>query len=200
VFGPEPDKASGYWGQAAATARDLGPLILGMAASLAWVIATRPLPADKFRKMFTGSANLPLLGVVMSVMIFQGMLERAGAAPKIAAEMGSLKFSVLAVVIVLPFVAGLVTGIAFGFVGVSFPIIMELIRALPDHPSLRPFAVLAFACGHLGMMVSPIHLCYVASNQYFRVPFGPVYKVLTRPLLTMLVLVAVYAVLLFAIM
>ncbi len=75
----------------------------------------------------------------------------------------------------------MITGVALGFVGASFPIVLGLVAALPGSPAALPWAVLAYASGHLGMMLSPIHLCYVVSNRYFETPFGPVYRHLWLP-------------------
>jgi hypothetical protein len=45
-----------------------------------------------------------------------------------------------------------------------------------DPGRMAAFMALAYAAGHLGQMLSPIHLCYVVSNRYFKTSFGPVYR------------------------
>lgn len=191
---------AGYRAVLTNTIRDLGPLILGMFASLVWVVRTRPLPAGALRKIANFQAIAPLIGLVMSVMVFQNLLAKADAARRIAVELNAIHIPVILVVIILPFVAGMITGVAFGFVGVSFPIVLELVRALPDHPASRPYAVLAYACGHLGMMISPIHLCYVVSNQYFKTSFGAVYRYIGWSIAGMTLLAALYCAVLFWVM
>jgi len=37
---------------------------------------------------------------------------------------------------IMPFVSGLITGIAIGFVGTSFPLVIPLFQALPAYDSL----------------------------------------------------------------
>ena len=114
-------------------------------------------------------------------MVYQNVLGAAGAPPRIAAELTAHHLPVVLVVVALPALAGMITGVALGFVGSSFPIVLGLVAALPGSPSPLPWAVLAYAAGHLGMMLSPIHLCYVVSNRYFETPFGPVYRRLWLP-------------------
>jgi hypothetical protein len=85
------------------------------------------------------------------------------------------------VVMILPFVAGLVTGLAIGFVGSSFPIVLPLAGAtIPAGADafglMSAYIALAYAFGHLGQMMSPLHVCHVVSNKYFRTGFGPVYR------------------------
>lgn len=159
------------------------PIVAGLLASLAWTASAQRLAAPAALATAARKFCSPLAGLVASIMVFQHLLERSGLPPRIAAEMTAQHLPAVLVVVLLPFIAGLVTGVAFGFVGASFPIVIGLVAALPAAPALRPFAVLAYACGHLGMMASPIHLCYVVSNRYFGTPFGPVYRHLWLPLL-----------------
>jgi hypothetical protein len=124
-------------------------------------------------------------------MVFQGVLERVQAAPRIAAELQAAHVPAILAVVSLPFIAGMVTGLAFGFVGVSFPIVLGILGAM-SIGSPAPYIALAYACGHLGQMLSPIHLCYVVSNRYFKTSFGPVYRHIVPPALATAVLTALY--------
>jgi len=63
-----------------------------------------------------------------------------------------------------------------GFVGTSFPIVVALVAGLPGDVWLPPYVALAYAFGHLGQMLSPLHVCHVVSNRYFKAGFGPVYR------------------------
>jgi hypothetical protein len=153
-------------------AGQFGPLIAGLVASLVFTLVSTPLPAGRLRPIVVSRTMAPLLGLVLSVMIYQQVLVEVKAAERISVELSRLHVPVLLVVVVLPFLAGLLTGVAFGFVGVSFPLVLSLVAAMPGEPAMRPYAVLAYACGHLGMMISPIHLCYVVSNRYFATTYG----------------------------
>lgn len=63
---------------------------------------------------------------------------------------------------------------------------------------LIPAAVtaLAYACGYAGMMLSPMHICYVVTCEYFGIPLWRSYIYIIGPtavmLLTSLVLSALY--------
>lgn len=157
------------------------PLILGLVISLAYTLGARSLPARQVARLVMNREILPLLGLVLSIMIYQQMLVRVDAARAISSELSALHVPVWLVVIALPFIAGMLTGIAFGFVGVSFPLVLSLVASMPDHPAVRPYAVLAYASGHLGMMLSPIHLCYVVSNRYFSTTFGATMRLIAGP-------------------
>ena len=130
--------------------------------------------------------------LVLAVMIFQGVLGTVDAGRKIAAELQEHNVPIVLVIAILPFIAGMITGLAIGFVGISFPIVLSLVAAMPSAEAMRPYAVLAYACGHMGQMASPLHLCHILSNRYFNTSFGPVYKRLLLPIATAFALAAGY--------
>jgi hypothetical protein len=115
-------------------------------------------------------------------------------------EFGSAGIPIAGILMLLPFLAGMTMGIAMGFVGASFPLVLAL---LGPHPSLNVLAAattLAFAMGYAGMMLSPVHICLVLTNQYFKTPLYRSYGYLWRPVAAMVVfslfLAAAYYVLL----
>jgi hypothetical protein len=152
------------------------PIALGLVVSLCWTAHLNRLGPAGLGRVFCQRSPYGLALLVLSVMVFRHMLGEAEAAPRIAAELTALKVPAGLVVVILPFVAGLVTGLAVGFVGTSFPIVLALVAAMPGEVGLRPYIALAYAFGHLGQMLSPLHLCHVVSNQYFKARFAGVYR------------------------
>ena len=157
------------------------PITVALLASLAWIIANDRAALPALPGVLLRHSLWVQTALVAAVMVYQHVLGAAGAPPRIAAELTAHHLPVALVVVALPALAGMITGVALGFVGASFPIVLGLVAALPGTPSALPWAVLAYAAGHLGMMLSPIHLCYVVSNRYFETPFGPVYRHLWLP-------------------
>jgi len=86
-------------------------------------------------------------------------------------------------VMLLPFVAGLVTGLTVGFVGTSFPFVIALMHAPASGLTPQATLVLAYGCGYLGLLLSPVHLCLLLSREYFKAPFSGVYRLLVAPTL-----------------
>ena len=149
-------------------------IVAGLIVSLAWTARRNRMPA---RDVFGGRKVWLMAVLVLAVMVFQHTLKSVGAAGRIGEELQALRVPVAAVVMALPLLAGMVTGLAVGFVGTSFPIVLAAVAAVPDAP-MRPYVVLAYAFGHLGQMLSPLHLCHVMSNKYFQTRFAPVYRYL----------------------
>ena len=131
------------------------------------------------RKMFADLASLKTANVFITlagVMIFESLLDSSGLIPLAGRELSHGRVPIGLIIAFLPFLAGLVTGIAIGFAGAAFPIVVGFITA--GDISMQPMAalVLAFSMGYAGMMLSPVHLCFLLTVEYFSASFIKVYK------------------------
>lgn len=152
------------------------PITVGLVVAVIHIAWQNKTGRKEFAHIF-GDRNIYSITVlVLAVMVFQYMLKHTEAAPRIAEELSAYNVPVGLIAIILPFIAGMVTGLAIGFVGTSFPIVLGLLAAMPDIGSIRPYIALAYAFGHLGQMMSPLHLCHIVSNRYFETGFKSVYS------------------------
>jgi hypothetical protein len=88
---------------------------------------------------------------------------------------------VVAVIVLVPMIAGFVTGVAVGFAGVSFPLVFGLLGESPSMAVLAGTTMLAYSSGYVGMMLSPIHVCFVVTNEYFKVDkIGRAYRYIIK--------------------
>lgn len=155
-----------------------GPIGAGLLVAVVIAASRARLGARRLAGLLRNPTQWTLPALVASVMVFQSVLEQVEMAPRVAEELARFHVPVLGVVMALPFVAGAVTGIAVGFVGTSFPIVLPLAAGIAGEGSIIPLAALAYAFGHLGQMASPLHLCQVLSNRFFGTDYGPVYRLL----------------------
>jgi hypothetical protein len=51
---------------------------------------------------------------------------------------------------------------------------------------LLAYLMLALVSGFAGVLVSPLHLCLLLSNQYFKTILLPVYRLMRFPILTLI--------------
>jgi len=116
-------------------------------------------------------------------MAFKGVLVRSSAIGAVKTELGLYGVPTLAIVVVLPFVSGFVTGIAIGFVGTSFPLVASLVEG---GRSFLAYGVLAYGFGYMGMMLTPLHLCFLVTKDYFRADLLGSYRYLWRAALFVL--------------
>jgi len=150
------------------------------------------MEAGGLRKIFASPSIYKLLLLVLSIMAFQRVLKETDAGAAMGQELQAMNVAVVVVVAALPFISGVVTGLAIGFVGISFPIIHDMVTASDADPMAASYMVLAYGCGHIGMMLTPLHVCHVVSNRYFETPFAPVYKRIVPAACIMLALTIAY--------
>ncbi len=129
-----------------------------------------------FARLFTAK-TAGVIFTLAGVMLFQGMLEASELLPAAGRQLGASHIPVEIIIAFLPFLAGLVTGLAIGFGGPAFPLVVGLAAA---DPTLGEGAalVLAFSMGYAGMMLSPVHLCYVLTRRYFYTSLADTYHYL----------------------
>ena len=116
-------------------------------------------------------------------MIFQGIMKDSRAVVDIRTELMTYRIPILLVVVIIPFLSGLITGIGIGFVGTSFPLIIPLFPPTPLFNFLS-YAALAYVFGFMGMMLSPVHLCFLVTKDYFKAGLLDSYRSILKPLLT----------------
>jgi len=151
-------------------------MLAGLIISLTLIQSGR---ANYSRKMFSDLFTLKTLNVFITlggVMIFESLLNSSGLIPLAGRELSTGQVPIGLIIAFLPFLAGLVTGLAIGFAGVAFPIVVGFITA--GEINMQPMAalVLAFSMGYAGMMLSPVHLCFLLTVEYFSASFLKVYK------------------------
>ncbi len=173
-------------------------IFLGLSLCLAWVMfQNRPAPRRVVLSLFNRStAGLILL--ICAVMVFKGVLTGSRAVADIQSELVRYGIPPLAVLMAVPFLAGFITGIAVGFVGASFPLVVGLIAGKSGLDYLA-HASLAYAFGYMGMMLSPVHVCFLVTKDYFGASMAAAYgRIIAPAALVLLGSLAYFAVLVLA--
>lgn len=142
--------------------------VAGLAIGLKYQMRKIPgLLWDSFKPM--------TLLLIVGVMVFKGMLETSGAIAALPGILLGGGVPKVAIITVLPFMVGLLTGISQGYVAVAFPLLLGIFGA--PSGSLNWY-VLAFVAGLGGVLISPSHLCLALTREYFGAHWGQVYRYL----------------------
>lgn len=149
------------------------PMVLGLLAAQILLQIERPLSAARWRPILFSGKALKMAAVVALIRVYGAFIESRLSdgsllMEQVRAELAALSVPVVLIAMLVPFVSALTTGIAIGFVGASFPIVVQLLGANPAPGELLAYTVLAYGAGYAGMMLSPVHICLVVSNEYFR--------------------------------
>jgi len=169
------------------------PVFMGLIAGSAY-IGFGPAGFGSFRDCVNRS-TLRLLAIIVGIRIFSVLIGTAQLAENAASELTSAGIPSIVAVAIIPFVAGLVTGVGFGYVGLAFPIILGLVPAGGSFPR-EAAVVLAGASGYVGMMLSPLHVCMVVSAEHFKAGLPATIRRFILPLGIFMVIALAYVTLL----
>jgi len=169
-----------------ASLTSLWAMLAGLSAALIVVFWESPVAVVSSLKLFLDRKTWQMLAVVVGVQVFAGALtSQAGDATTLIAAMRDeflhYGIPIVLMAMVIPFISGAVTGVAFGFVGASFPLVFALLGPHPSMGTVAAYTALAYGFGYAGMMLSPLHLCFVVSSQYFQARIHRVYRYITAP-------------------
>ncbi len=158
------------------------PVIFGVVLGTAWLKFSERLSVIQTLQMIFKRNQVDIVLLAVTIMIFKGMLSQAGAFEQMQADLVRYNMPVIAVIVALPFIAGIVMGIAIGFVGASFPIVISMLAAnIMDADARFAYLTLAYSIGYTGMMLSPVHLCLILTKDYFKADLLGIYKWLIAP-------------------
>ena len=161
-------------------AKELG-LIVALILSIVYVWISSGMTGESIRRVTMDPHLFKMCYMIIAILIFKGLLEDSHAVEAISTEFMACSIPLILIAVVLPFIVGGVTGITIAFVGSTFPIIVPLIHTMGEGSFMPAYVALALVSGFLGVLLSPLHLCLLLSNQYFGAASGRVYRHLLLP-------------------
>ncbi|MEA1927414.1 MAG: DUF401 family protein [Candidatus Auribacterota bacterium] len=164
---------------------------VGIAVCIIMVIRTNKLNYYDIARALRDKKYFNFVFLILAIMVFKGVLSGSSIILAIKNEMIDYRIPLLLIVTLLPFISGLVTGIAVGFVGASFPVIIPMLDGFSPISYLA-YAALAYSCGYMGMMLSPVHLCLLVSKDYFQAGLYSCYLLLIKLVVLVIILTGIY--------
>lgn len=164
-------------------------LIAGISIGMVYIQVSWPLSPAAWKRIIVSQRAFNLALIVLCIRLYGFVIESPvpGGQPLMKLmgnELASYGVPAMALIILLPFISGISTGLAVGFAGASMPVVNSLYTVTGE-----PFVavvMLAYLSGYIGMMLSPVHVCFIVSSSFFSVDLLKSLTRLVRPaLLTM---------------
>jgi len=146
-------------------------VILVVIAAL--VVLERP-PALDVWKAFRRGTEFQIVTLIVGVGAYKHLLEVAEIVEAVPPFLLAMNLPLTAVVAIVPFIVGLITGVTLAYIGVCFPLLIPLMGT----PANMELVMLAFVSGFVGCLLSPVHLCLVITREYFHATWGGIYRML----------------------
>ena len=156
-------------------------LIICLVVAIFWIWQKNKFTSRQIRDVLLDKHLLSMFYMVAAIFIFKGILSDGQAVNAISKNLITLKIPLLIIIALLPFMVGLITGLAIAVVGSTFPILIPMIHSMGEAQHMLAYIMLAMVCGFAGVLLSPLHLCLVLSNEYFQTKLSSVYRYLWFP-------------------
>ena len=156
-------------------------LIISLCIAVGWIWLENRVPLEKRRALVFNRKLLNMTYMIIAILVFKGILTDSGAVEAISRELIQIRIPLVLIAAILPLLVGMFTGITIAFVGSTFPILISLIQAQGEAAFMPAYIMVGLTCGFTGVLLSPLHLCLLLSNQYFEAPLNHVYHHLLIP-------------------
>jgi len=156
------------------------PMTAGIALAQVYLQLRRPIPFSNWKNIFLSVKTMNLAIIVLFILIYGAFIssplpDGSLIMDHMKNELSSWGIPLFFVIMLIPFISGMTTGIAVGFVGASFPIIVSLAGGDIS------YLTLAYGCGYMGMILSPVHVCLLVTAEHFNTDVGAVIRNLFNP-------------------
>jgi len=149
------------------------PLWMALALGLALVFLIRKIPPGEAFKMIHSGVRWDLAAAVVSMLFFRFVVESSSSVKSLFESATGLGVPLIAILIVVPLLVGSISGTPTMGVGMIFPLLLPL---LGDYNVYVVSIVYAGIIG--GYLASPMHLCLILTNSYYKSELGKVYRYL----------------------
>jgi uncharacterized protein len=122
--------------------------------------------------------------VIAAVIVFQRVIQISAAFDTLKTMDISLGL-VVAFIFLVSFTVAFLTGVNTAYIAIAFPVLLPLIQHLPNYFYLSLYI---YVIGFAGILVSPLHLCLVLTNEYFGASLLDVYRYMAIPIFIMIAL------------
>lgn len=162
------------------------PLVLALIVGIVIAIRGTGLTARKIAGMVFNKRVAMTMLIIASILIFSQVLEDAGAVKDITETLKGHEAPLLLLAFSVPFLVSFVTGIVVAYVGIALPILYPVFVASVPQSELIAYVWIFFVSGFVAVLLTPVHLCLILSNEYFKVNFIQVAKLLIVPCIALM--------------
>jgi integral membrane protein (TIGR00529 family) len=114
-----------------------------------------------------------IVAAVFAMLYFRYMVEESGSVTSLSDSVLGLGIPLLVILLALPLMVGVISGTPIMGIGIVFPLLLPLFPGLNVH--IISVMLAGIVCTYVA---SPIHLCLILTNAYYRSDFNRVYPYL----------------------
>ncbi len=158
--------------------------IFGVSFGMILLVYLMKIPRSDYLGLIKKSFTYKFALVIIGIMVFREIFQFTQANQPIFDLLQNANMPVLAIIVILPFILGIVTGYLLIGITLSYPLLADFagISGLTN----IGFASIIFMSAFVGYLISPIHLCNVLSSNYLKTETTRMYPVFVPASLVLL--------------
>jgi integral membrane protein (TIGR00529 family) len=160
---------------------------LSVAIGVVIVVALNRVDAGRTFGFLKKGVKWDIVTAVFATLYFRYMMVTSGSVESVFRDIISSGVPILALMIFVPILVGAISGTPTMGIGIAFPLLLPLVVGLDVHNLTIMFAGLVS-----GYTISPMHLCLILTNQYYRSDLNRVYRYLVPSIIVLYVLAVIY--------
>ncbi len=174
------------------------PMTTGLLVAMIFLQIMRPLNLSRWKTIIFAKKPFTMVLIVVLVRIYGAFIEAklpggTYLMDQMRIELNQTGIPLTLLILLIPFISGLTTGVSVGFVGASMPIVISLLGSNPSLFHLLSTVIMSFTFGFMGVMLSPVHVCLIVTTEYFKTNLVKSLAAIIFPAITMMIAVLVYA-------
>ncbi len=175
---------------------DLFPaFIIGVIVSIALLYVLSDVGFSQYKLFCKNALTWKLAVVIIGIMLFREIFSVSGANQAIFSLLQLLPIPILIIIILFPFVLGVLTGYLLSGITLSYILVEPWFHVMSM--DIVGIVSILFMSGFIGYLISPIHLCNVLSSEYLKTDTTRMYNLLIPSAVVLLFIHIIFVILLY---
>ncbi len=158
------------------------PLYIALLITSVLLTVVKKISIRDILKILFSKLIFKTVVLIATVLIFQEIISISQIFNYLGGEHLSLGILIL-FSFGISFSLGFLTGVNTAYIAIAFPVMLPIIRSSSHFVQL---SIYLYVIGFAGILLSPVHLCLVLSNEYFGSNLVKVYRYLIPPVVIMM--------------
>jgi len=163
------------------------PVSVALVPGVLLVYLMKKMPLEEALKMAYGGVRWDLAVAVVSMLFFSDVVNIAGSVTLLFEAVTGYGVPLLAIMVVVPLLVGMISGTPTMGIGIIIPLFLPLCGVFTVYE-----AGVIYAGVVAGYLASPMHLCLVLTNDYYKSEMGKVYRYLVPSVVALYLIAMAY--------
>ena len=163
------------------------PVWASLICGIALVFIIGKVPSSRMLGLVHGGIRWDIVASVVSMLFFRSVVLASGSVVALFNSVARLGIPLIVILIVVPLLIGAISGTPTMGIGMAFPLLLPLCGNAGVH--VVSVVYTGIICGYLA---SPMHLCLILTNKYYKSELGRVYRYLVPSVIVLYIVSVAY--------